>query len=57
MIAKPIPRWQFFAGKWLGIVTLDAMLLALTGAAVWGFSMYLSRLPTTVPDDRERSAH
>src|SRR6185436_2496250 len=42
MIAsKPIPRWQFFAGKWLGICTLNATLLLMTGATVWGFTLYL----------------
>lgn len=54
MIAsKPIPRWQFFAGKWLGIVTLNAALLLLTGLTVWGFTIYLKTRPTTVPGDIE----
>src|SRR5690606_1738742 len=52
--SKPIPRWEFFAGKWLGIVVLDAALLLLSGLAVWGFAIYLSRLPTNVPDDSDR---
>ncbi len=52
--SKPIPRWQFFAGKWLGIVVLNAALLFLTGLTVWGFSAYLAQLPTRVPDDRDR---
>src|SRR5580765_5037267 len=52
--SKPIPRWEFFAGKWLGIVLMNAVLLLMTGAAVWGFAQYLSRRPTNVPDDRER---
>jgi hypothetical protein len=32
---KPIARWQIWLGKWLGLVTLNAALLALTGAAVF----------------------
>src|SRR6187401_1398081 len=28
---KPIARWQIWVGKWLGIVTLDAVLLAIAG--------------------------
>ena len=34
---KPIARWQIWLGKWLGIVTLNAALLAISGACV--FSM------------------
>jgi hypothetical protein len=51
--SKPLPRWQFFAGKWLGIATLNAALLGMTGVAVWGFTLYLKSRPTTVPGDRE----
>ena len=31
---KPIARWQIWLGKWLGILALNAVLLAITGAAV-----------------------
>jgi hypothetical protein len=33
---KPIARWQIWLGKWLGIVTLNAALLAISGAGVFG---------------------
>lgn len=33
---KPIPRWQIWLGKWLGVVTLNATLLALAGGSVYG---------------------
>jgi hypothetical protein len=43
---KPIARWQIWLGKWLGIVTLDAALLALSGACVVGLLQWRSgRLP------------
>jgi ABC-type transport system involved in multi-copper enzyme maturation permease subunit len=32
---KPIGRWQVWLGKWLGILGLNAMLLALSGAAIF----------------------
>ena len=32
---KPIARWQVWLGKWLGILALNALLLALSGAAVY----------------------
>src|SRR5437763_13957638 len=34
---KPIARWQIWLGKWLGLVTLDAVLLAVAGLCVFGF--------------------
>ena len=37
---KPIARWQIWLGKWLGIVTLNAALLAISGACVlWPAAM------------------
>jgi hypothetical protein len=33
---KPIARWQIWLGKWLGIMSLNAALLALTGTCVFG---------------------
>ena len=33
---KPIARWQIWLGKWLGIMSLNAALLALSGACVYG---------------------
>lgn len=32
---KPVPRWQIWLGKWLGIMTLNALLLGVTGLAVF----------------------
>src|SRR5580700_11019586 len=48
---KPIARWQIWLGKWLGIVSLDAALLALSGACVFGLLQWRAgRLP---PKERE----
>jgi hypothetical protein len=33
---KPIARWQIWLGKWLGIVTLNAVLLGISGGCVFG---------------------
>jgi len=33
---KPIARWQIWLGKWLGLVSLNAALLAVAGACVFG---------------------
>src|SRR6516164_9897238 len=32
---KPIARWQIWLGKWLGLMGLNAALLALSGASVF----------------------
>lgn len=39
---KPIARWQIWLGKWLGIVTLNTIMLAILGAAVYFLLMYRS---------------
>jgi hypothetical protein len=33
---KPVARWQIWLGKWLGILLLNATLLAVSGASVYG---------------------
>jgi hypothetical protein len=33
---KPIARWQIWLGKWIGIMSLNALLLALSGACIYG---------------------
>src|SRR5882724_4795076 len=43
---KPIARWQIWLGKWLGIMLLNAALLALSGASVYGLLQWRStKLP------------
>src|ERR1039457_2636629 len=43
---KPIARWQIWLGKWLGIMTLNAALLALSGGSVYALLQWrATRLP------------
>jgi hypothetical protein len=45
---KPIARWQIWLGKWLGIVTLNAALLAISGGCVYGLLQWrATKLPET----------
>jgi len=53
VVSKPIPRWHFFVGKWLGIVVLNAVLLLFTWFTVWGFTWHLKGMPTSIADDQE----
>ena len=44
--SKPIARWQIWLGKWLGIMSLNAALLALAGGSVYGLLLYrATKLP------------
>src|SRR6266481_595344 len=48
---KPIARWQIWLGKWLGLMSLNAALLALSGASVYGLLQWrATRLP---PDEQK----
>jgi hypothetical protein len=43
---KPIARWQIWMGKWLGIAALNAILLLLAGACIYGLLEWrASKLP------------
>jgi hypothetical protein len=43
---KPIARWQIWLGKWLGIMSLNAVLLAIAGGSVYGLLLWrANRLP------------
>ena len=44
-MTKPVAAWQYVLGKWLGVVTLNAVLLSVCGAAVFQFTEYLRSLP------------
>lgn len=46
---KPIARWQIWLGKWLGIMSLNAVLLALAGGSVYALLLWRAhRLPADV---------
>jgi len=40
---KPVRRWQVLAGKWLGVMIVDAMLLVFMGGITYGLVRYLGR--------------
>ena len=46
LAVKPIARWQIWLGKWLGLLMLNAALLALAGGSVYALLQWrASRLP------------
>jgi hypothetical protein len=40
LTTKPIPRWQVWLGKWLGIMSFNAALLFLAGTSIYGMVYY-----------------
>src|ERR1035437_838713 len=40
---KPIARWQIWLGKWLGIMLMNTLLLALAGGAVFALLQWRAR--------------
>jgi ABC-type transport system involved in multi-copper enzyme maturation permease subunit len=51
VVVKPVNRWQVWLGKWLGIVSLNAGLLLLSGACVFGLLQWRA---TQLPADQQR---
>jgi len=46
LATKPIARWQIWLGKWLGIVLLNGVLLALAGGCIFGLLQWrATKLP------------
>ncbi len=49
LATKPVSRWQIWLGKWLGIMSLNAVLLALAGLSVFGLLQWrASHLPAGI---------
>ena len=41
LLTKPLPRWQFVLGKWLGLTILNAMFLAGAGLSIFLMVLYI----------------
>lgn len=49
-MTKPITRLEFLVGKWLGIVLLDVLLLAVAGLTIFVFARVLQQQPASMLD-------
>jgi len=52
VLTKPVSRIEVLAGKWLGINILLLLLLALCGAAIYGFAVLIKNRPASFERDR-----
>lgn len=41
IMAKPLPRWQYVVGKWLGITILNVSFLAVSGVTIYAMVHYI----------------
>lgn len=51
---KPLARWQYIVGRWLGVVMLDALLLTLAGLGIYAAAEHLRGFPAMNEVDRRR---
>ena len=51
-LTKPVGRLRYLAGKWLGIMALNLLLLAVSGIGVYAFVRVLERQPAMDALDR-----
>lgn len=51
-LSKPVRRWEYLFGKWLGVILLDLLLVALVGIGVYAFAFALARSPAADAADR-----
>ncbi|HYV27757.1 MAG TPA: hypothetical protein VFA77_09505 [Candidatus Eisenbacteria bacterium] len=49
---KPIARWEIWLGKWLGILLLNGVLLALAGGSVYGLLQWRA---SRLKNEREKA--
>jgi len=51
-LSKPIHRWEYLFGKWLGVILLDGMLVGLVGIGVYAGVLALAQTPAADATDR-----
>ncbi len=49
---KPLPRWQYMIGRWLGVVMLGLVLLAGASVAIYAVAEHLRTQPAFSGQDR-----
>jgi len=52
LAVKPLPRWQYILGRWLGVTLLNVVLVTMAGAGIYAGAQYLRSLPDLGATDR-----
>ena len=47
---KPVPRWQFILGKWLGMTILNGVFLSFGGLSIYGMVHYIKHTHPPIED-------
>jgi hypothetical protein len=45
LMAKPLGRFNYLIGKWVGVLAVDAVILAVAGVSIFFYVKYLEQLP------------
>jgi len=51
-MTKPITRWEYLVGKWLGIIVLNVVMVSTATVGIYAFSLYLEQQPARDEFDR-----
>ena len=51
--SKPVQRWEVMLGRWIGIMILNLMLIAVMGTIIWGLAKYVARPSAGTQADQE----
>ncbi|MGH2272018.1 ABC transporter permease [Anaerohalosphaeraceae bacterium U12dextr] len=55
VVTKPVRRWQILAGKFLGIVIVDVVLLGLFSGLIFGLTLFMPRFIAATPDELSKA--
>ncbi|MHC4416401.1 MAG: hypothetical protein ACYS0G_14090 [Planctomycetota bacterium] len=45
LMTKPLSRFNYLVGKWLGVLSVNLIILLVAGVSIFTYTKYLSRLP------------
>lgn len=53
---KPLARWEYVVGRWLGLVLFNAVMLVIAGVVIFAFTQYLRGRTDLVVDPSDPGA-
>ena len=55
VMTKPVSRWQYVLGKWLGMTILNAAFLLCSGVTIYGMVHYIKRTHPPIDDRYDKA--